>query len=182
VAAILLIAVAVLALVVLALFGALLELYRDVRQIRDALGILDRPLVIDTGRVAGLRPSEVGLPRELDTAASALVLFLSERCTTCRTIAGGLARPLPEGLWVVVEGRSAEAAEAFLDAYALRDITPSGRVLIDVEDRIVARIGLNLSPAGFRIEHGRLAGATTVPSSRYLQSILPEPVRLRSVG
>jgi hypothetical protein len=182
VAAIILIAVGVLALLVLALTGALLELYRDVRQMRDALGILDRPLVIDSSRVVGKRPSEVGLPSELDSAASALVLFLSERCTTCRAIAAGLARPLAEGLWIVVEGRSASAAEGFLDTYALRDIAPEGRVIVDVEDRIVARLGLNLSPAGFRVEHGRFAEATTVPSSRYLQSILPEPIRLRSVG
>src|SRR5262245_35438570 len=47
VATVALIAVAVLALLLAVLFGALLEMYRDVRQLRDALGILDRPLAVE---------------------------------------------------------------------------------------------------------------------------------------
>jgi hypothetical protein len=177
-----LIAVAVLALLVTVLFGALVEMYRDVRQMRDAIGILDRPLAVDIGRVAGSHPSEHGLPRALDSAASALVLFLSEQCNTCRSIAAALERPLPQGLWIVVEARSASTAEAFVDAYRLDGSAMDGRVLVDVEGAIAARIGLDTSPVGFRVEHGRLTTATTVPSSRYLTSILPEPIRLRSVG
>lgn len=181
-ATIALIAVAVLALLVTVLFGALVEMFRDVRQMRDAIGILDRPLAVDIGRVAGTPPSVHGLPRALDSAASALVLFLSEQCNTCRSIAAALERPLPQGLWVVVEARNASTAEAFLDAYRLEDQAMDGRVLVDVEGTIAARIGLDTSPVGFRVEHGRLTTATTVPSSRYLTSILPEPIRLRSVG
>jgi hypothetical protein len=85
-------------------------------------------------------------------------------------------------LWVVVEARSAEAAEAFLDAYNLRTISHDGRVLVDVEGAIAMRLGLNMSPVGFRVEHGRIVSATTIPSPRYLASILPEPLRLRSVS
>ena len=79
-------AVGVLALFVAILFGALVEMFRDVRQMRDALGILDRPLNVDLGHVGGTRPSSHGLPRELDVQQSAIVLFLSERCETCRGV------------------------------------------------------------------------------------------------
>jgi hypothetical protein len=181
-AAILLIAVGVLALLVAVLLGALVEMYRDVRQLRDAVGILDRPTTVEIGRVEGTSPSEHGLPHALDSAPFALVLFLSERCSACRKIASNLGRPLPHGLWVVVEARSAEGAEAFLDAYNLRSISQDGRVLVDVEGAIAARLGLNMSPVGFRVEHGRITSATTIPSPRYLTSILPEPLRLRSVS
>ena len=48
-----LIAVGVLSLLVLVLFISLIELFRDVRQIRIALGILDRSVPIDIGSAAG---------------------------------------------------------------------------------------------------------------------------------
>lgn len=177
-----LISVAVLALLVFVLFGALLEMYRDVRQLRDVAGILDRPLSVDLGPVLGTAPSSHGLPRALDSAASAVVLFLSERCGTCRSLAAGLGRPLPAGLWVVLEARDASSAAAFLESYGLTAITSDGRLIVDVAGEIAGRIGLETTPVGFRVENGMLANATTVPSSRYLTSILPEPIRLRRAG
>ncbi|HEY0512969.1 MAG TPA: hypothetical protein VGH73_13755 [Thermoanaerobaculia bacterium] len=179
-----LISVAVLALLVAVLFGALLEMYRDVRQLREVVGILDRPLTVDIGPVAGTKPSSYGLPWVLDSAASAVVLFLSERCGTCRSLAAGLGRPLPAGLWVVLEARSPDSADAFLDAHGLTNLASAsdGRLLVDVAGDIAGRIGLDTTPVGFRVEAGVLIGATTVPSSRYLNSILPEPVRLRRAG
>jgi hypothetical protein len=173
-----LIAVGILALFVAVLYGALVELFRDVRQMRDALGILDRPLNVDLGQVAGTQPSSHGLPEELDTQHSAIVLFLSERCATCSTLAAGLTPPLPNGLWIVIEARDAASAARFAEAYGLTD----KRIMIDVHGAIAASMGLNTSPVGFRVEHGVLTSATTVPSFRHLTSILPEPVRLRRAG
>jgi hypothetical protein len=182
-AAIALISVAVLALLVAALFGALLELYRDVRQMRDALGILDRPLNVDIGPVAGTRPSAHGLPRALDSAASAVVLFLSpERCGTCRALAAGLGSPLPASLWIVLEARDAASAAEFLDAYGLAAAGRDGRIIVDVAGTIASRIGLTTSPVGLHLQNGVVTGATTVPSSRYLTSVLPTPIRLRHAG
>ena len=174
--------IALLALLVAVLFGAQLEVYRDVRQLRDALGILDRPLAVDIGPVAGTQPSALGLPRALDTAASAVVLFISDRCETCRALAAGLGQPLPAGLWVVLEARSAASAADFLNAHGLTGSVPDGRIVVDVAGEIAARIGLNLTPIGFRLENGLLTGATTVPSSRYLASIVPERIPLRRAG
>lgn len=174
-----LISVGVLALLVFVLFGALLEMYRDVRQLRDVAGILDRPLNVDIGAAAGTKPSIYGLPQGLDSVPSAILLFLSERCGTCRSLAAGFGRPLPAGLWVILEATDPRSAAAFLDSYALRDISSDGRVVIDVAGEIARRIGLDTTPVGFRVENGLLASATTVPSSRYLTSILPEPIRLK---
>lgn len=178
-AAIALIAVAVLGLLVAVLFAALVEMYRDIRQVRDAVGILDRPLNVELGAVAGTRPSEHGLPAALDSAASAVVLFLSDRCGTCHSLATSLARPLPSGLWIVVEGRNRASADAFVERYALSTGVSEGQVLIDRDGEIAERIGLQTTPVGFRVERGILTEATSVPSSRYLSSILPEPVRLK---
>lgn len=177
-----LISVGVLALLVALLFGALLELYRDVRQLRDVAGILDRPLDVEVGQAAGTRPGAYGLPPALDSATAALVLFLSDRCGTCRALAAGLAKPLPAGLWVVLEARDPQSAAAFLETHGLTGPATAGRVLVDVASQIADRIGLDSTPVGFRVENGVLTGATTIPSSRYLTSILPEPIRLRKAG
>jgi hypothetical protein len=173
------IAVAILAVIVFVLCGVVYELFRDVRQLRDAAGILDRPLDVDIGAVAGTRPSSHGLPEALDSVTSGLVLFLSERCGTCRSIAAGLDRKLPPLLWIVLEAQSAEAAAGFITSYDMASMVQDGKLIVDVDGTIAARIGLDTTPVGFRLRDGRVVGATTVPSKRYLISILPKPVALR---
>jgi hypothetical protein len=173
------IAVGVLALLVFVLFGALMELYRDVRQLRDVAGILDRPLMVDIGRVQGTAPGRYGLAPALDAVGAALVLFISETCSTCRVLAASFDTSLPAGLWVVVEARSAESASAFLASNRLGALMSTGRVTVDVAGQIAGRLGLDTTPVGFRVENGLIVSATTVPSLRYLSTILPQPIRLK---
>ena len=170
-----LIAVGVLSLLVFVLFGALLEALRDVRQIRDALGILDRPIDVDIGAAAGTAPSSHGLPRQLDDAKSALVLFLSDRCATCRILAATVGGAMPAGLWIVVEAASSRAAAEFVEAYGMTPRLEDGRVTMDSSGAIAGRLGLNMTPVAYRIEDGVFKDAGTVPSTRYLASIVPGP-------
>lgn len=175
-------AVGVLALLTFALFGMVIELFRDVRQLREINGILDRPLDVDLGEVAGQKPSAYGLPDALDTAGNAVALFLSDRCGTCHALAAGFHGSLPAGLWVVLEARSARSTEEFLAKYDLTASSTEGRLCVDLTGTIAERIGLRTTPVGFRVEDGRLVRATTVPSRRYLSSILPGRVRLERSG
>lgn len=171
-------AVGVLALLTFALCGVVIELFRDVRQLREISGILDRPLDVDLEDVAGTSPSVHGLPAALDAAPSAIILFLSDRCATCHALAGGFNGLLAPGLWVVLEARSHQSAEEFLARYELTATSTGGRLLVDVAGRIAESIGLRTTPVGFRVQNGRIVSATTVPSKRYLTSILPNRVRL----
>lgn len=171
--------VAVLALLVFVLCGVVFELFRDVRQLRDAAGILDRPLDVDIGAVTGTTPSSHGLPEVLDSVQTALVLFLSDRCGTCRSIAAGLDRQLPPLLWIVLEARSPDSAAKFVESYDMTSMIGDGRLLLDVDGAIAGHIGLDITPVGFRVEDGRIVNATTVPSRRYLLSILPKPLGLK---
>lgn len=174
----LMLAVGVLALLVFLLFAIVVELYRDVRQLREVAGILDRPLEVDLGDVTGTSPSAHGLPAALDSAASAIVLFLSDRCGTCQALAAGFRGVLPPELWVVLEAATPRATEEFLASHRLTAAGTGGRLLVDAAGKIAERIGLRTTPVGFRVENGRLVGATTVPSTRYLSSIIPNRVRL----
>src|SRR5262245_39867249 len=114
-----LIAVGALALLIFVLFGALLELFLDVRQLRDVAGILDRPLNIDMGKLTAARPSACGLPQLLDSANSALVLFLSEKCATCRAIAASFDQSLPSNLWIILEAENHRSASAVIESLGL---------------------------------------------------------------
>jgi hypothetical protein len=170
--------VGALALLVFVLLGIVIELCRDVRQLRDVSGILDRPLDVELGDVRGSRPSAHGLPRALDARPAGVVLFLSDRCGTCHAIAAGLDGAIPESLTLVLEARSPESMREFVAKYALSAGERSGQLLGDADGAIARSLGLRTTPVGFRVEHGRLASATTVPSRRYLESILPSRVRL----
>lgn len=175
-------AVGVLALLVFVLFSVVIELYRDVRQLREVAGILDRPLEVEMGDLAGAKPSRYGLPEPLDSVASAIVLFLSDRCGTCHSLAAGFEGRLPWGLWVVLEARSPRSTEEFLVSYDLTPESTDGRLSVDVGGKIAERMGLRTTPVGFRVESGRFVNATTVPSKRYLSSILPNRVLLERSG
>jgi hypothetical protein len=170
-----LIAVGVLSLLMFVMFSVLVELFRDVRQMRDAIGILDRPLTIDIGAVTGERPSSYGLPRQLDDERFALLLFLSDRCATCRVLAASMGGTLPAGLWIIVEAATSQAAEEFIETYRMTLSLGSGRVYVDPAGAIADRLGLKTTPAGYRIENGVFKDAGTVPSMRYLATILPAP-------
>lgn len=170
--------VAALALLVFLLLAVVIELYRDVRQLREVAGILDRPLDVELGAVAGARPSDFGLPQLLDRVDAALVLVLSDRCGTCHSLAAHLAAGLPPTLWVLLEARSRDAADEFIHTHRLGAEQMGGRLIVDEVGRIAERLGLRTTPVGFQIERGRFAKATTVPSVRYMTSLVPNPVRL----
>ncbi|MFL6076874.1 MAG: hypothetical protein ACJ73S_26060 [Mycobacteriales bacterium] len=150
-------------------FGALVEMYEQLKQVRRYLHLVDTPETLDLGVTAGQPPSTVGLPAELDAAANGLVLFLSNKCESCRTLAANLrGGALPEALWVVVVPVSGDA-ESFVEEFDLRH----PRVLVDDGEQIVNRIGLDTTPVLIAVEGGTLARAQTVPTVRQLYQALP---------
>lgn len=171
-------AVGLLGLLVFVLLGMVIELYRDVRQLREAAGILDRPLEVDLGDMHGALASSYGLPAYLDAAPALIVLFLSERCGTCHALAAGFDGRLPAGLQVVLEARDPASATDFLERYDLTAEATARNVLMDPGGRIGERMGLRTTPVGFFVEEGRFVRATTVPSRRYLATILPDRIQL----
>ena len=98
------------------LLGALVELFNQVQQIRTQLGMVDRATPLDLGAKRDALASTVGLPAVLDDTGDAMVLFLSNRCTTCRAIAHELDGTVPPGVWIVAEPVTGDdqEAEAFL--------------------------------------------------------------------
>ncbi|QKW34521.1 hypothetical protein HUT06_11195 [Actinomadura sp. NAK00032] len=165
----LLILVCVLAALVFIAFSALVEMFHQLKQIREYLEIEDSPVLIDLGDAAGTVPSAAGLPAELDTAGRATVLFLSNKCRTCFTLAAALqGRVRPPGLWIVVVPVLGDAAE-FIDLFDLR----GERVVLDEDEHVVNRLGIDATPAAVLVEDGRMVKAHSVPSSRQMFAALP---------
>lgn len=164
---VLLVLICLLAAAVFVQFGALVEMFNQLQQIRRHLGMFDLPRPIDLGAVQGLCPSELGLPAELDSADHAVVLFLSDRCQTCFTLAQALAgAPLPPSLWLVLVPIG--DPDEFLREYQL-----SGeRILIDPEERLFGQLGLDVTPAAIVVRAGRVDEAQTVPTARQLFAAL----------
>ena len=94
--------VAVLAVGEFLLFGALAEAYRDIRQLREYSGMLDKAAPVDLGQVRDALASDVGLDAALDRAVIATAVLLNDRCGTCRAIVASLNGAIPDGLWLVV--------------------------------------------------------------------------------
>lgn len=161
--------VGILAVVLLVVVSALVELFQQVQQIRGYLDMVDRVTPLDLGRSKGVSASAVGLPAALDTADRALVLFLSDKCGSCRTIAATLAGgALPPTLTLLIEPMG-DSTASIADEFEL----VGERVLVDHGERIATLLGLDIFPAAVLIERGRLEAAQTVPTPRQLYAALP---------
>ena len=150
-------------------FGALVEMFHQLKQVRIYLDMVDRPTPLDLGKASGLAATAVGLPAALDDTKAALVLFLSNRCETCHTIAAAIdGGALPQNLWLVVVPVF-EDAEEFVEKFHLR----GKRSLIDDGRTITGRLGLDITPAAVVVEYGRVARAQTVPTVRQMYAAIP---------
>ena len=127
---------------VLCLF-ALVDQYRSLLQIRDALRLVDVPSDLRVFDLDGVAPSSVGLPNALDTEPFALVLLLSTRCATCKAVARGMSGQVPNHTWPVIEGRSFDECQEFREEVGL----VGQQVSIDVGGKISDRLKTRIFPA-----------------------------------
>lgn len=178
---ILLVIVALLAVGEFLLFGALAESYRDIRQLREYFGMIDKPAPIDLGASRDKIPSHSGMHPELDSAAHAVVVYLESRCGTCRSIVSSLNGGIPNGMWLIIIAESADAAFEWLaEAQIAKDSVSAGRVMVASAQEVEHHLGVRVTPLAIEIENGRLARAKTVPSVRQFYAMVPITLSLAS--
>lgn len=162
-----LVVVVILAIAVAILFGTQVELFRDMRQVRELTGFLDTPLEVDLGAVQGLHPRSIGLPEWASgSPESALIVILSDSCATCRSLAASLSSAVPPHVQIVLSNpgrRESELAEVW-------DLGPN--CLTDSDGAIASALGLDITPAGIEISHNKLVRAQSIPSVRQLHSLI----------
>jgi hypothetical protein len=166
--------IAVLAIGEFLLFGALTEVYRDIRQIREVSGLLDRPMPVELGPAQDMPPSSLGLAADLDSVVRAVAVYLDNRCGTCRSILGSVSGGIPEGIWFVVIAESAEKAYDWLGSAGItEDSAAARRVMVTTPDEVERNLGIIATPLAIEIEHGRLTRARIVPSIRQFYALVP---------
>lgn len=165
----LLIAATVLILVLTLVVAGLIELYRDMDQLRKLVGLVDEPTRIGLGGVIDSRPSEHDLPAELDER-DAVVLFLADICSTCASILDELGPAPPIGTYICVASRSETRYETWLDQHNFDKSSPF--VFFDEGNKVSGSLGLDTTPVALTIRAGRIVSAKTVPSVRWLDNVL----------
>jgi hypothetical protein len=164
----------VLAFVVAISTAALVEVFRQLADLRSALNLQDEPtpLGFKTGE---LHINEIGLPPEIAMEPQTAVVFLSAKCATCLQIAEAFREGSPETVWFVLA--DAPASDSLIETLAVS----ADRVIIDENDAIVNRIGLRATPAVFIASYGDITRALAVSSPRQVQRLVP-PVFGRSLA
>lgn len=168
--AVVILVVAALALIVLLLFGATIELHRQILQLRQYVGFVDETRSISIN--SDVAPDDLPLPALTDLANDerAVVLVLSNGCTTCNDIAANLDMSgMPQRLAVLIEAGTAADAAYWLEAH---ELTFSRQMVYDDFGLIAQRVGVSVTPAAIKIEGGIILGAITVPSARQLDHVL----------
>jgi hypothetical protein len=166
--------VALLAIGEFLLFGAVAEAYRDIRQMREQSGLIDRPMPVELGPVQDQPPSLIGLNPSLDSVVQAVAVYVDSRCGTCQSIVRSLSGGLPEAIWLVVIDESAEKAFAWLGSSGLDQDSPAAsRVIWASAESVERNLGGVATPLAIDIEHGRLARAKIITSVRQFYALVP---------
>lgn len=173
--AVTLVGIGLLAVAILAVLEGfvLVEMIRQVAQLRHRLNLDDRPVPTSLGEWGGRPVPDYALDRlgrSLATGAS-IVLFLSTDCTTCRAVATELDAvraklPQEPAIVPVIEGRSQEDISSFLRETGLAD----DRVLRD-EGELGYRLGLRTRPLAVVVRDGTFADAAIVRNGAQLRQL-----------
>lgn len=145
------------------LLSSQVELFRDMRQLREVTGLLDSPVELDLAIAQGASLERFGL--KSPATDTTLVLFLTDRCATCRSLAEALDRSVPEHVQVVLNSPGGEGS-------ALAESWRLDRAMHDADGTIMDSLGIATVPAAILVEDGKLARCQTVPSVRQLRSLI----------
>lgn len=158
----------VIAAVVALLCGALLEVFRQLESIRVITRLDDYAIPLEL-RAQGMAAAEIGIPIALDEIPEAIVVFLSGRCSTCRTIASAFKSGAPEHVWFILEADQEVARNALLALLA----GSADRAMWDQGSVIADTIGLDVMPSVVSLSYGRLTRAYGISSVKQVLDLLP---------
>ena len=163
------IAAALMAFVVAVVCAALVEVFRQLADLRRAVNLDDapRPLALRAGEVHVL---DVGLPAALAKEPAAAVIFLSQKCATCLAVAEVFRGGAPASVWFVLPSPPMPTTLLAM----LRE--SAERVIVDDGDAIANRLGLNVTPSVLTIAFGEITRAEAVSTPRQALSLVPKVV------
>jgi hypothetical protein len=166
--------VLLLAFVVVVQALVLVEVIKQIAQLRFRLNLDDRPMLLSLGEHAGDRvPAEIVERGWFGNAESdGLLVLLSSECLTCHAIASGMhdvVRDLDDrfDLVVALEGRG-EALAKFVQTTGIDERL----VVVDDEHRIGDATGVTVRPSAIVVRDGRLVEAAALATAEQLRRLL----------
>ncbi|HVL97036.1 MAG TPA: hypothetical protein VM266_14350 [Solirubrobacteraceae bacterium] len=168
-----LIALAIIAVLLVLVCAALVEVFRQLNELRAVTQLDDRPIPLTLD--ARTRARRLPLPAPIAEAPQSAVVILSHECATCVAIAEELGRePLPT-LWFTVVGGSRA------DSRVQRALAGQGDHRVDgLADVLRDELGVDVIPAVLTFEFGELRHAYAVSSTRQVNALMPTVFALGS--
>lgn len=146
--------------------AALVEVFRQLAEIRHSLNLEDLPIPIALkGGKVGV--SEIGLPHAIADAPAAIIVFLSPKCASCLAIAEAFRGGAPGSVWFVLP--TPPVPEQMVDALA----ASAERIVLDEADAIADAVDLRVTPAVLTASYGEISRAQAVSSPRQVMSLIP---------
>jgi hypothetical protein len=155
-----------LAVVVVVCAAALVEVFRQLAELRRTLNLQDQAMPLNL-RSGEFHTDEIGLPPELAVEPKSIVVFLSEKCATCLTIAEAFRGGSPSTVWFVLPSPPEPAGLLATLAHS------APRVVVDEYDRIANRLGLHVTPSVLTTSYGEITRAQAVASPRQVLGLIP---------
>jgi hypothetical protein len=153
--------------------AALVEVFRQLNEIRRALNLQDLPTPLGL-KGGNLFTSDFGLPETLATQPEAIVVFLSAKCTTCLAVAEAFEGGSPASVWFVLSSPP-------FPTNLLTVLSDSAeRVVVDENDRIADGIHLHVTPSVLSVVFGEVTRAQAVASPRQVVGLIPTVASFRS--
>lgn len=153
-----------LALVTAIVCSALVEVYRQLAEIRTALHLEDLPRSLAL-RPGELQAADIGLPATLSDEPEAIAVFLTTSCSTCLMVAEIFRGGAPSTVWFVIPHVDSQLSATLSGS--------SDRIVFDDDGAIAERAGLNVAPSVLTIRFGDVVRAHTVSSPRQVLSLVP---------
>jgi len=146
--------------------AAMVEIFRQLNEIRGALNLRDEPIPLSL-KSGELTTSTIGLPSAISVEPKTIVVFLSAKCATCLAIAEAFRGGSPSTVWFVVP--SSPPPTTLLDLLS----ESVERIVVDRDDAVATRLGLNVTPSVLTVSYGTITRAQAVSSARQVLTMIP---------
>ena len=166
--------VALLAIGEFLLFGAVAEAYRDIRQMREQSGLIDRPMPVELGQAQDQPPSLIGLNPSLTRSSrrSRSTWTAAAGPVSRSSAASAAACPRRSG-WSSSTSRPRRRSPGWAAPGCRPGLPAASRVSWASPESVERNLGGVATPLAIDIEHGRLVRAKIITSVRQFYALVP---------
>jgi hypothetical protein len=156
-----------LTLLVLTCCGALVEVFQQLEQVRTTIKLDDKPIPLEL-RSGGTSVTDLGLPPVLAEIPEMILIFLSSKCVTCKSIAHAFRGGAPERVWFILE-TDADGRKELSAALS----TTESRIVWDKTGQIAKVAGIDITPSVVTLSYGAIVRAYAVSSAHQVFALIP---------